>query len=179
MKYKILYADPPWRYNDKSLSHGGGAESHYPCMSVEDICALELPPIADDAALCLWVTYPMLREGLMVIDAWGFTYKTGLFTWIKLNQDRSYFSGMGRYTRANPEICLLGTKGKGVERKATNVQNLQALVKGRHSEKPQLFRDEIVRLWGNLPRIEMFARERVPGWDVWGNQAPKFDTTLF
>lgn len=179
MKYDIIYADPPWWYNDKSLSHGGGAESHYPCMKTEDICSLNLPEISDNAVLCLWATYPQLEDAFKVIAAWGFKYKTGLFTWVKLNQDGSYFSGMGRYTRANPEICLLATKGDPIERKATDVQNLQALVRGRHSEKPQLFRDEIVRLFGDLPRIELFARDKVPGWDVWGNQAPKFNTTLF
>ena len=179
LEYKIIYADCPWKYRDKSLSHGGGAESHYPCMPAEDICALKLPPIADDAVLCLWATYPQLREAFMVIEAWGFTYKTCLFTWVKLNADGSFFSGMGRYTRANPEICLLATQGKPLKRQATDVQNLHALRRGRHSEKPALFRDEIVRLFGDLPRIELFAREHIPGWSVWGLEAPPFITTLF
>jgi N6-adenosine-specific RNA methylase IME4 len=148
-------------------------------MKTEDICAIELPPIADNAVLLMWATYPQLEEAFKVIPAWGFTYKTVAFTWAKLNQDGSYFSGMGRYTRANPELCLLATRGKGLERKATDVQNLQTLIRGRHSEKPAFFRDEIVRLFGDVPRIELFARDKAPGWDVWGNQAPKFDTRLF
>lgn len=169
-KYKVIYADPPWKYQDKSKSHGGGAESHYPCMSVEDICSLPVQDIAeDDSVLLMWVTMPMLEVGFEVIKAWGFKYKTCAFTWVKTNRDGSVYMGMGRHTRANAEICLLATRGKGVPRINAGIYNTQLHARGRHSAKPRKFADDIVRLYGEIPRIELFAREKMEGWDVWGN----------
>ena len=168
-KYSIIYADPPWSYNDKSKSHGGGAESHYPCMKIDEICALKIPS-ADNSVLFLWTTFPQLEEAFKVIRAWGFKYKTGAFTWVKTNKDGSVYMGMGRHTRANAEICLLATKGKGVSRISASIYNTQLQPRTRHSEKPSVFREEIIRLYGNLPRIELFARQKTEGWDVWGNE---------
>lgn len=168
-KYQIIYADPPWLYKDKSKSHGGGAESHYPCMATSDICALRVPS-DDDAVLFLWATYPQLEEAFKVIRAWGFTYKTCAFTWVKTNKDGSVYMGMGRHTRANAEICLLATKGRGLKRQSASVYNTQLYPRTRHSEKPKEFRDEIVRLYGDAPRIELFARQKTEGWDAWGNE---------
>lgn len=170
-KYKIVYADPPWRYNDKSLSHGGGAECHYPTMELKDICGLPISHLADDdCVLFLWVTFPMLNEGLQVIKAWGFDYKTTAFVWIKKNSNRiGYFYGMGRWTRANAEICLLATKGKPKRVKADIHQLIFAPIRN-HSQKPDEVRLKIVELCGDLPRIELFARDRFVGWDVWGNK---------
>ena len=169
LEYKIIYADPPWSYKDKSKSHGGGAQSHYPCLSVEEICAIPIPA-AKDSVLLLWVTFPQLKEGLQVMEAWGFKYKTCAFTWVKTNKDGSIYMGMGRHTRANAEICLLGVKGKGVPRVSASVKNTHLLPRGRHSQKPALFRQLIEQLYGKHPRIELFARERVEGWDAWGNE---------
>ena len=173
-KYQIIYADPPWWYQDKSKSHGGGAESHYPCMRTEDICALQVPS-ADDSVLLMWATFPQLEEAFKVIKAWGFKYKTCAFTWVKTNKDGSIYMGMGRHTRANAEICLLAVKGKGVPRVSASIYNTQLHPRTKHSEKPAIFREEIVRLYGyEAPRIELFARDRkLPnsrGWDVWGNE---------
>lgn len=168
-KYQIIYADPPWRYKDKSKSHGGGAENHYSCMDINDICKLKVP-CEDNSVLFLWTTYPQLEESFKVIKSWGFKYKTGAFTWIKTNKDGSIYMGMGRYTRANAEICLLATKGKGISRINASIYNTQLHPRLRHSEKPKSFKDDIVRLYGDLPRIELFARERTEGWDVWGNE---------
>jgi len=168
-KYQIIYADPPWHYNDKSKSHGGGAESHYPTMATEDICKLDIPS-GEDSVLLLWVTYPQLEEGLKVIKAWGFNYKTVAFTWVKTTLGNNPLMGMGRYTRANAEICLLATKGKGCKRIDASVRNVQFYPRVRHSKKPSEFRNEIVRLFGDLPRIELFARQKVEGWDCWGNE---------
>lgn len=168
-KYSIIYADPPWSYNDKSKSHGGGAESHYPCMSIEDICALKVPS-KDNSVLLLWTTFPQLEEAFKVIKAWGFKYKTGAFTWVKKNKDGSVYMGMGRHTRANAEICLLAAKGKGVPRINASIYNTQIHFRTKHSEKPHAFREEIVRLYGDIPRLEMFARTKNKGWDVWGNE---------
>lgn len=168
-KYQVIYADPPWSYKDKSKSHGGGAESHYPCMTIDEICALNVPS-EDNSVLLLWTTFPQLEESFKVIRAWGFKYKTGAFTWVKTNKNGSIYMGMGRHTRANAEVCLLSTKGKGVPRVSASIYNTQIHPRSRHSEKPQAFRDEIVRLYGDVSRLEMFARQKIEGWDVWGNE---------
>lgn len=179
MKYQIIYADPPWQYKDKSKSHGGGAESHYPTMSLEQICELPISTIADDnAVLLLWVTMPFLPEGLKVMESWGFKYKTCAFTWVKTNKDGSIYMGMGRYTRANAEICLLGTKGKGLPRQNASVKNTHLFPRSRHSEKPREFRWMIETLFATYksqtsiepPAVELFARQKTEGWDVWGNE---------
>lgn len=170
-KYQIIYADPPWKYQDKSKSHGGGAESHYPCMSIAEMCALPVKEITDEnAVLLMWVTMPMLEVAFEVIKAWGFKYKTCAFTWVKTNKDGSIYMGMGRYTRANAEVCLLATKGKGIKRKSASVYNTQLRPRGKHSKKPVDFYEEIYDLFGDVPRIELFSRERWAGWDVWGNE---------
>jgi len=170
-KYKIIYADPPWQYKDKSKSHGGGAESHYSCMDLKDICNLPVNQIADDnSVLFMWVTMPMLIEGLEVIKSWGFKYKTCGFTWVKVNKDQSIYMGMGRHTRANAEICLLAIKGKGVTRINCGIKNTHTHIRLKHSQKPDLFRNLIVDLYGDLPRIELFARQKVNGWDSWGDE---------
>jgi N6-adenosine-specific RNA methylase IME4 len=172
-KYQIIYADPPWKYQDKSKSHGGGAESHYPCMSISELCSLPVKELADDnAVLFMWVTMPMLEVSFEVIRAWGFKYKTCAFTWVKTNQDGGIYMGMGRHTRANAEICLLATKGKGIPRTNAGIYNTQLHQRGRHSEKPEAFRKDIEKLYaGNdYNRIELFARKEHPWWDVWGNE---------
>lgn len=113
-KYQIIYVDPPWNYKVYSKKGlGRSAESHYPTMSIEDICALPVGNLADkDCALFLWVTIPCLLEGLSVLKAWGFTYKTVGFVWVKQNRKAdSLFWGMGYWTRSNVELCILATKG--------------------------------------------------------------------
>ena len=169
-KYQIIYADPPWVYNDKSKSHGGGAESHYVCTPTEELAKIQIP--AEENSVCLmWVTYPQLEEGLKLLKAWGFKFKTVAFTWVKTNKDGSIYMGMGRHTRANAEICLLGTRGKGVPRVRADIRNTVLLPRGRHSEKPDYFRTQIDFLYGLQPaRIELFARQKTEGWDVWGNE---------
>jgi N6-adenosine-specific RNA methylase IME4 len=168
-KYQIIYADPPWQYKDKSKSHGGGAESHYSTMSIKDICELNIPS-ENDSVLLLWVTYPMLPEGLDVMKSWGFCYKTVAFTWVKTTGDNSPLMGMGRYTRANAEICMLGIKGKGCKRNDASIRNVQFYPRLEHSRKPNQFRNEIVKLFGDISKVELFARHKVNGWDCWGNE---------
>ena len=169
-KYDIIYADPPWLYKDKSKSRGGGAESHYICMSTKEMCRLELPA-KNDSVLLMWCTYPMLEEGLRLMSSWGFKFKTVAFTWVKVNKDGSIYMGMGWHTRSNAEICLLGIKGKGISRKHCGIYNTQLHRRGRHSEKPDAFRKDIVKLYGeDKTRLEMFARKQSEGWDVWGNE---------
>ncbi len=177
-KYNIIYADPPWSY--KAWSGQGKdkktAENHYRCMKKEDIQNLPIQNIAaDDCVLMLWVTFPCLEEGLELIKKWGFTYKTCGFTWIKRNRKSDgYFWGLGHWTRANAEICLLATKGKP-ERVSKSVHSVCDARIMEHSRKPDEIRNRIVQLCGDLPRIELFARKSVEGWDSWGDEVNKFD----
>ena len=125
----------------------------------------------ENCVLFLWVTVPCLLEGLELINSWGFTYKTIGFTWIKTNKKSdSLFWGMGYYTRANTELCLLATKGKPLKRISKSVHQVVMSKIREHSRKPDEVRDRIVKLFGDLPRIELFARQQVDGWDCWGNE---------
>ena len=170
-KYQIIYADPPWQfknYNDKTAKNWVG--EHYSCMSTQDICNLQISDIAgDNCILFIWGTFPKLPDCLEVIKAWGFTYKTLGFNWYKENQNRALFLGMGYWTRSNSEYCFLATKGHP-KRIGTNVFQIVRYPRLKHSEKPPIIRDKIVELMGDLPRIELFAREKTEGWDVWGNE---------
>ena len=168
-KYNIIYADPPWRYSQKRLS--GAAEHHYPTMSIEELCVLPVSGLAaEDSALFLWATFPQLPEALRLIKAWGFQYKTVAFVWLKLNRKtRSWFYGLGFWTRGNAEICLLATKGHPARKSAGIHQFIISPVE-QHSKKPDETRDKITALMGDLPRIELFARQKTPGWDAWGNE---------
>lgn len=169
-KYNIIYADPPWYYRTWSdKGRGRCADSHYPVMKLDDIKALPVSEIsAQDCALCLWATYPLLPEALGVLESWGFAFKTVLFTWIKTTRGGKWHVGMGHYTRANPEIVLLGTRGR-LPRISKAVRNLVIASIGQHSDKPPEVRERIVELFGDLPRIELFARGSVDGWDALGN----------
>lgn len=168
-KYGIIYADPAWKYEDSSCD--GNCADHYNTMSVEEICNLPVKDIADkDCILFMWVTYPMLQEGLEVMKAWGFTYKTIGFQWLKQNKTgNGYFFGLGRWTRGNTECCLIGTKGKP-KRVSDRVSQLIISPIEQHSKKPDCTRRKIEMLCGKLPRIELFARQTAEGWDCWGNE---------
>lgn len=113
---------------------------------------------------------PKLNECFDVIKAWGFEYKTVAFTWVKRNKKSpSWFWGMGRWTRANGELCLMATKGKPKRISASVSQIIDTPIEA-HSKKPDIVRTKIVELLGDLPRLELFAREKKEGWDVWGNE---------
>ena len=171
-KYNIIYADPPWSYKDKNCN--GNAAQHYPLMKDADICALPVKDIAaEDCVLFMWATYPKLQEALDVIKAWGFTYKTIGFQWVKQNRSgNGIFFGLGRWTRGNTEPCLIATKGKPA-RVSKSVGQLVFSPIRAHSQKPDEVRDRIVELMGDLPRVELFARSADAGWDCWGNEAPE------
>lgn len=171
-KYQVIYADPPWRYyvySKKGL--GRSAESHYPTMSIDEIKMLPINDIADNNCLLfLWVTFPTLLQAFEVIHAWGFQYKTVAFVWIKQNKKSdSLFWGMGYWTRANAEMCLLATKGKP-KRMSKSVHQVIISHIEEHSKKPDEIRERIIQLAGNVPRIELFARQKTDGWDTWGNE---------
>jgi len=195
-RYSVIYADPPWKYGGKYSTGSVGkrngarsASSHYKVMSMEEIKSLPISEIAeDDAALFLWVTGPFLQEGLDVIRAWGFTYKTIAFCWVKLEQDERVFFGIGSYTKSNSELCLLGTRGNIIT-KGNALDGLivrshkesQVITTSRrnkiagpgnpfHSMKPDQAYEKIERLFGDVSRIELFARRKREGWNCWGNQ---------
>lgn len=174
-KYSIIYADPPWSYSDSGCS--GAAAAQYATMSINELKQLPVNPAgggiaADDCVLFMWATYPKMQEALDLIEAWGFKYKSIAFQWIKQNRSgNGYFFGLGRWTRGNTEPCLIAIKGRP-KRISAGVGQLVFSPLRRHSQKPAEVRDKIVELMGDLPRIELFAREAAPGWDVWGNEAP-------
>ncbi len=140
-------------------------------MSIEELCTLPIADIAEkDCVLFLWATFPQLSEALSLIKAWGFRYKTVAFVWIKTNKKaKTWFYGLGFWTRSNAEICLLATKGHP-KRQAKNIHQLIVSSIEEHSKKPDEARKKIVALMGDLSRIELFARKENPGWDIWGNE---------
>ena len=179
-KYQIIYADPPWRFKNWSMAELAkrgekwarkNRRSPYDVMDNEQIYSLPISKIADrDCILFLWATYPKLSEALETIKRWGFAYKTVAFTWVKRNRvSDGWHFGLGYWTRGNPEICLLATRGKP-KRVSKFIANLVITHLREHSQKPDEARDRIVQLMGNLPRIELFARQKVAGWDCWGNE---------
>lgn len=179
MKYQIIYADPPWSYSDKRTGSGknnpngaGGALKHYNTMTTDLICKLQIKEIsADGCMLFLWATSPLLPDAFRVMESWGFKYKTMGFVWAKTTNDGSKIrgDGIGNYTIQNAEFCLIGLKGK-YWRNKTGVKQFILSPKKRHSEKPNEVRGRIIELCGDLPRIELFAREKTEGWDTWGNE---------
>ena len=173
-QFKAIYVDPPWTfkvYSGKGKSRS--AENHYDTMDQEAIKGLGVHIArlaAKDCALFLWCVMPQIPEALKVIEAWGFTYKTAGFIWAKLNKSgEGYFTGMGYWTRANAELCILATRGAPTRLNADVPQLIVAPV-GEHSRKPDETRGRIERLVAG-PYLELFARQRVDGWTVWGNQA--------
>jgi len=175
-KYNIIYADPPWDYgerNNPNTTFGLGAPGRYDMMTAEEICNLSVKNIAaTNCALFLWCVFPLphLQEALDVFPAWGFEYKTLGFAWFKINKHNGKpFFGVGYYTKSNVEVCLLGIKGK-MKSISDAVSSVVIAPRREHSRKPDEVRERIVQLFGDLPRIELFAREKTPGWDVWGNE---------
>ena len=168
-KYNIIYADPPWSYDDKLSglpAHGGIT---YPIMETEDLKVLPVKNIAEkNCLLFLWVTMPMLEQGLDVMKSWGFKYRTCAFTWVKTNRKNGgIYHGLGHWTAGNAELCLLGRRG-APKRVVKNIKQIVMSPVSRHSAKPPEIRDKIVELMGDVPRIELFARTVTPGWDAIG-----------
>ena len=173
-KYNIIYADPPWSYYNDSTAKPdcttikGMRRPPYSVMSTKAIMDLSVNDIsAENSILFIWTTDYHLQKCLEVIKSWGFEYKTVGFAWNK----KSCF--MGAYTmKSGIELCLLATKGKDAHKlvKKHNIKSLIEKIRTKHSEKPNEIKERIVELLGNLPRIELFARQKTEGWDVWGNE---------
>ena len=170
-KYGVIYADPPWLFRTRSdKGKEKSPEQHYDCMSLNDICNMRVKNIAlPDSVLLMWVCDPMLDQAFKVIESWGFTYKTVGFTWAKTNKNTmGFFTGLGYWTRGNPEMCLLATRGRP-KRKSKSIPQLVISQRRKHSEKPLLHKDIEDLVDG--PYIELFARKKPrDGWDYWGNE---------
>lgn len=178
-RYSVIYADPPWSYGDKGFGkrHSGAMKGafapeagRYGTMSLSEIKALPVNRLAlPDSALLLWATSPLLPEALETIDAWGFKFKTVAFCWSKITKNGKEVANLGQWTLGNVELCLLGTKGspKRIDR---TVRQLVIAERTDHSRKPEEVRRRIEAIFGDVPRIELFARVVAPGWDAWGNE---------
>jgi N6-adenosine-specific RNA methylase IME4 len=172
MSYDVILADPPWTFSvwnaDKSDRH---VSHKYDLMTVDDICALPVINLSsDNCALFLWATWPNLLDAIKVIEAWGFTYRTEAWVWLKANTNGfGFFTGMGYYTRANTEPCLLAVKGSMPVAR----HDIQALIYSpirEHSRKPDDQYRKIEALYPGKRYLELFARHKRPGWDAWGNE---------
>jgi len=179
-KYQIILADPPWSYyNDSNAKPDcttvkGMRRPPYSVMSSKEIIDLPIRDIlAKNCILFIWTTDYHLNKCLEVIKSWGFEYKTIGFTWLKKNKQGKPVCFMGAYTmKSGIELCLLATKGKDAHKLVKN-HKVRAFIESqrkKHSEKPNEVRKRIVELVGNVPRIELFARQKTEGWDVWGNE---------
>ncbi len=176
-RYDIILADPPWQYRDRGGPTGKtGAALHYPTMKLADLMDLPVHALASpNATLFMWATYPTLEDALDLISAWGFDYKSIAFQWVKIYPSGQPRFGLGHWTRGNTEPCLLATRGKPhrIDNAVSQLILSEELIVhpiGRHSAKPPETKSKILRLMGDLPAIELFAREKTPGWDCWGNE---------
>jgi N6-adenosine-specific RNA methylase IME4 len=172
-KYRVIYADPPWKYNDElAISKDGVGESygpadaHYPQMSIAELCAMPVMDAAEDnAVLFFWVTAPLLKDAFQVIESWGFKYKAS-FVWDKIKHN------MGHYNSVRHEHLLVCTRGSCLPDVSTLIDSVQSIERSeKHSEKPREFREIIDTLYPNGERIELFARTSHANWNAWGNEA--------
>lgn len=178
-KYQIIYADPPWKFGNRMYSsnkndHHREITRAYPVMTTENLRELPISNICEENCVCfMWVADAFIPDAISIMDAWGFKYKTVAFVWLKKELSGKQTCYMGQWTCKGMELVLLGTKGKMTQYlKSRKVRQIQEALRERtiHSRKPNLIRERIVEMFGNLPRIELFAREKTPGWDVWGNE---------
>ena len=162
-KYRVIYADPPWKYGDERDGSTTGATDHYPTMSIAELCDLPVIDIAEDnAVLFLWTTSPLLEDSFKVINAWGFRYKSS-FVWDKIRHN------MGHYNSVRHEFLLVCTRGSCTPDNVKLFDSVQSIERTEHSKKPEEFRNIIDTLYTHGNKIELFAREPADGWEVWGN----------
>ena len=176
-KYQIIYADPPWTFSSKELQKYGGKrftsmDKHYKTQNKDWIKSLPVKDISEsDCALFMWSTDAHLMEAIETMGSWGFKYITVAFVWEKLTKTGKTVANLGAWTMKNYELCLFGTKGAMLKhKKVNNIYQKVASERTKHSKKPNEVRKNIELLFGDLPRIELFAREKTDGWDVWGNE---------
>lgn len=168
-KYSLILCDPPWTHRDRAAAGKRGASFKYECMTLGDICSLPIQSIAaPDCFLAMWWVPPMPEEALTVMHMWGFKLSNMKgFTWRKITATGKEHVGMGHWTRGNTEDCLFARRGSP-QRVDKSVRQLISASRGEHSVKPAETRRRLEQLFGDVPRIELFARQRVAGWDAWG-----------
>jgi len=176
-KYQIIYADPPWQYTGRQYQSGNRKFEHlelkhYNTMPIQDIKNLPVKDITDKDCICfMWVTDSHLKEGIELMEAWGFKYKTIAFNWVKHYESGKECILFAPWILKSWEICLLGTKGSMLKyKKVNNIRGLLQEVRTKHSKKPNEARLRIDKMFGNIPKIELFARQKYDGWDCWGNE---------
>ncbi|EPL6587247.1 MT-A70 family methyltransferase [Proteus mirabilis] len=196
-KYDLIYCDPPWDYKNKVSN--GAAKNHYPTTSLFNLTHIPIHSIAsDNAVLAMWYTGNFVLEAIKLAEAWGFKVRTmKAFTWVKFNplawqrinksiQNSELFDyhdlfelldaetkmNGGNYTRSNSEDVLIATRGNGLQRISASVKQIVFSCLGEHSEKPWEVKNRLEQLYGDVNRIELFARDMSQGWDAWGNQCP-------
>jgi site-specific DNA-methyltransferase (adenine-specific) len=167
--YQVIYADPPWPFRDKMKGHSFSLDHEYETQPIEWIKGLGVRNITDSSAvLLMWAVSSMLPEAFEVMRAWGFKPVTVAFVWSKLTSKGKKVTNLGRWTMGNVELCLLGRKGK-MQRAVKNVKQLVEAERREHSRKPDEVRSRAEMLFGDVPRIELFARGTTDGWDQFGN----------
>lgn len=174
-KYQIIYADPPWAYNSKRSNYidnsSGETIRHYDTLTIEELKSMPIGDIIDkNCMLFLWATFPQMQEALDLIKSWGFVYKTVAFSWVKTTKDgTNLLLELVIIQEIMLKYCLLGVKGKPLKQ-VGNMSSVVISPREEHSKKPDLVREKIVELCGDVPRIELFARKQTKGWDTWGNE---------
>ncbi len=170
-KYNIIYADPPWTMGK---SHKARVYCpQYDIMDLDSICSLPVSEIAsENAALFLWCLNGQIENAIRIVNSWGFTLRTVAFVWVKTSRSTGQPNcRVGHWTLNGTELCLLGVRGS-MRKVTNNVRQVYMGPRQRHSQKPEEIRNRIVDLFGDVPRIELFARTETAGWDVWGNEVP-------
>lgn len=178
-KYRVIYADPPWKFGSKEPTGKARGRADYtplqavyPTEKTSVMSSWDVGRIAEhDAALFMWATDAHIKDAIRLYEAWGFQYVTVAFVWLKKTVNGKIVCNLAPWTLKNCELCLFGTRGHMVQYKQkNNIPQFVEAVRRRHSEKPEEVRRRIEELFGDVPRIELFARRRVPGWDCWGNE---------
>jgi len=178
VRYQCVLADPPWHYQNYASKPGTvhsrarGSQKHYPTETIESLCGLHVSDIVEDrAVLFMWATWPLIEDAFTLIRAWGFTYKTLAWEWVKTNRIKgNYFMGMGNYTRSNTEPCLLAFRGKPLPVSVHNISSVMVSPKAEHSRKPDYQYEIVESLYPELSKVELFARRKRDGWVSWGNE---------
>ena len=172
MEYQVIYADPPWDYGGKKQHTDKkavkSADGHYNTMKLKELKKMDIQSICHtNALLFLWTSSPHLEQAIELMKAWGFEYKTIAFVWYKQKTNPSF------YTMSSCEICIVGKRGVfPTPRGSRNEKQFLSEMRQKHSQKPEEIRSRIERMFPAQKKIELFAREKKEGWDVYGNEVP-------